>query len=188
MSFNPEKTKYMVITTVDKPHPSLQLNRIEIEQVHSYPQLGLILNDRLNWEDHINDAITKANKKTGLIWRLNSELPRYAVENIYTSYIRPQLEYAASVYHNCTREQSTRLEACQRRAAIACTRAYRRTSTDALLEELGWPKLEDRRTYSSQTLFYKIVHGLAPHYLHTVWKKLPNTQEALKHPHKNTYN
>ena len=77
MSFNLEKTKYMVITTVDKPHPSLQLNRIKIEQVHSYPQLGLILND------HINDAITKANKKIGLIWRLNSELPIYAVENIY---------------------------------------------------------------------------------------------------------
>ena len=51
---------------------------------------------------------------------------------------------------------------------IYCTRAYRRTSTDALLEELGWPKLEDRHTYSSQTQFYKIVHKLAPHNLHTL--------------------
>ena len=146
MSFNPEKTKYMIIGNTNQPHPSLQLNDTQIDQVHSYQQLGVILNDKLNWEDHINHVISKANRKIGLMWKLSSELPRYAVENIYTSYIRPQLEYSAVIYNNCTREQSRRLEACQRKAAIACTRAYRRTNTENLLNELGWSKLEDRRT------------------------------------------
>ena len=142
MSFNPEKTKYMIIGNTNQPHPSLQLNDTQIDQVHSYQQLGVILNDKLNWEDHINHVISKANRKIGLMWKLSSELPRYAVENIYTSYIRPQLEYSAVIYNNCTREQSRRLEACQRKAAIACTRAYRRTNTENLLNELGWSKLD----------------------------------------------
>ena len=53
-----------------------------------------------------------------------------------------------------------KLESCQRRAAIAVIRAYRPTSTEALLDELGWPKLEDRRIHFSQILLYKMVNGL----------------------------
>ena len=155
----------MIIGNTNQPHPSLQLNDTQIDQVHSYQQLGVILNDKLNWEDHINHVISKANRKIGLMWKLSSELPRYAVENIYTSYIRPQLEYSAVIYNNCTREQSRRLEACQRKAAIACTRAYRRTNTENLLNELGWSKLEDRRTYCGQVMLYKITNGLTPNYL-----------------------
>ena len=168
MAFNPTKTKYMVISNTDRPHPSLNLNGVELDKVSSYPQLGLVLNEKMNWEDHINSAITKANKKMGLMWKLSNDLPRFAIENIYTSYIRPQLEYGSVIYHNCTRDQAQRLEACQRRAAIACTRAYRRTSTVALMQELGWPKLEDRRIYSSQVLIYKIANGFAPAYLQSL--------------------
>ena len=120
-----------------------------LEQLHSYRQLGLIINDRMNWEDHISSAITKAQ-------------PRYAVEAIYLSYIRPQLEYASIIYNNCAQEQSKRLEVCQRRAAIACTRAYKHTR---LLKELGWPRLETRRTYFSQLRLFKIANNLTPPYL-----------------------
>ena len=179
MSFNPTKTKYMVISSVDKPHPDLSMNGVMLEQVHSYRQLGLIINDRMNWEDHISSAIIKANKKMGLMWRLNNDLPRYAVEAIYLSYIRPQLEYASIIYNNCTQEQSKRLEACQRRAAIACTRAYKRTSTTRLLKELGWPRLETRRTYFSQLLLFKIANNLTPPYLKML---LPRRCNRLRCP------
>ena len=91
MAFNPTKTKYMVISNTDRPHPSLNLNGVELDKVSSYPQLGLVLNEKMNWEDHINSPITKANKKMGLMWKLSNDLPRFAIENIYTSYIRPQL-------------------------------------------------------------------------------------------------
>ena len=128
----------MVVTATETPNPDLQINGISIEKVQSYPQLGLILNEKMNWDAHIDNIISKANKKIGLIWRLSNHVPRFAVEIIYTTYIRPQLEYCAVIYNNCTKETSNRLESCQRRAAIACTRAYQRTNTITLLEELGW--------------------------------------------------
>ncbi len=90
----------------------------------------------------------------------------YASENIYTSYIRPQLEYGAIIYDNCTIEQSNRLESCQRRAAVACTRAYNRSNTRKLMNEVGWPTLKERRTYSSLLLMYKMIHRQTPEYLH----------------------
>ncbi len=95
-------------------------------------------------------------------------MPRYITEKIYTHYIRPQLEYGAIIYDDCTQETSHRLEACQRQTAIACTGAYRRTDTEALLKEVGWPKLETRRKYNSLIMMHKMSHHMTPPYLYNL--------------------
>ena len=180
MSFNPVKTKFMVISNSHQEnYPVLTMNGTNLERVQTYPQLGLHFNQHMSWSNHIDEQISKAGKKIGLIWKLSCSIPRFAVENIYTAYIRPQIEYANVVYANCTKEQSTRLEALQRRAAIACTRAYNRTPTKRILDELGWPTLECRRNYSSLVQLYKIRHGLTPRYLHSI---LPQRQGTHGYP------
>lgn len=50
-------------------------------------------------------------------------------------------------------------------AAVACTGAYRRTNTEDLLHEVGWPTLETRRNYNSLILMYKMSHNMTPPYL-----------------------
>ena len=55
MSFNPMKTKYIVVSATEMPNPDLQLDGINIEKVRSYPQLGLILNEKINWDAHIEN-------------------------------------------------------------------------------------------------------------------------------------
>ena len=69
MEFNPNKTKYMVVTNTPAQHMyfPLYLNGTELEKVHTYPQLGLYINDRMNWDEHINHTITKASRKIGLM-------------------------------------------------------------------------------------------------------------------------
>ena len=103
-------------------------------------------------------------------------IPRYCLEIYYVSYIRPIIEYACVCYDNMSKYQSTQLEKVQRRAAIACTKAYNRNSTDVLLGELSWPTLAQRRDYHKQVLFFKMVKGRVPNYLHTL---LPPTRATL---------
>ena len=52
-------------------------------------------------------------------------------------------------------EKSDSYEILQRNAALICTGAFRITSHEILLKELGWSKLENRRTLHRLTLFYK---------------------------------
>jgi hypothetical protein len=177
MQFNPAKTKFMVISNNQQTqYPTLSLNGADLEKVHTYPQIGLHLNDRMNWEDHINMLINKASKKIGMIWKLSGDIPRSAVENIYTAYIRPQLEYGSIIYHNCTEAQSNRLESVQRKAAVACTRAYNRTPTHALLDELGWETLKNRRKYNALVQLYKMNNGHSPVYLQSLLPPNPGNQ------------
>ena len=42
---------------------------------------------------------------------------------------------------------SERLDKLQRKASLLCTGAFRITSNEKVLKELGWSKLANRRTY-----------------------------------------
>jgi hypothetical protein len=60
-------------------------------------------------------------------------------------YVRSALDYCDIIYDACTKEEASVLESIQRKAAVICTGAFRRTSTRRLLHELGWETLGTRR-------------------------------------------
>jgi len=57
------------------------------------------------------------------------------------------------------------MESVQRRAAVVCTGALRRTSTAKLMNEVGWDSLEVRRKKAKLTLFFNLFKVPAPVYL-----------------------
>ena len=178
VTFNAEKSEYVIFSHHHKPYyPQLYMNNEPLKKATSHKHLGLILDERLRWNDHINFIINTSNKLVGTIWKLGHQIPRYCLENYYKSFIRPRLEYASVCFDNITAQQAILLEKSQRKAAIACTRAYQRTPNRLLLHELGWPTLEQRRHYSKLALVYKIIKGNAPQYL----------QEIMPPSHGETY-
>ncbi len=71
-----------------------------------------------------------------------------ARETLYKSLVLPLLEYGGVLFDNCTLYLKLRLESFHHQAAIVCTCAFRNTSYNKLLDELGWQTLEDRRKLS----------------------------------------
>ena len=55
--------------------------------------LGLHLDEKLNFNHHINVKISKAHKGIGVIKKLPSIFPRKSLITIYKSFIRPHLDY-----------------------------------------------------------------------------------------------
>ena len=80
----------------------------------------------------------------------------------------PVIEYCDIIFDNCTVRAALALENVQRRAALACTGAYRHTSNDRLPAEVNRIPLRQRRTNHTLFMIYKIIHGIAPSYLTTV--------------------
>ena len=76
----------------------------------------------------------------------------------YKSLIRPQLEYAAPIWHPYVKTQAQQVERVQRTAARWTCRRWRNVGD--MLDELIWPSLESRREQSSLTFFYKIHSGM----------------------------
>ena len=71
--------------------------------------------------------------------------------------IHPVFDYGDIIYDACLKSESDAIEKCQRKAALICTGAFRHTSNERLLNELGWEKTEKRRVVDRLTLFYKYI-------------------------------
>ena len=163
MKFNVTKYHSMRVTR-HLPENQIQfeysLNQQKLEQVQSAKYLAITITDNLDWGQHVSEISCKATKTMGFIRPDLALAPRHTKEVAYKSLVRPQLEYAALIWHPCHETQITHVEKVQRTAARwACRRWINASSVGDMLDELEWPSLEARRKQSSLTFFYKIHSG-----------------------------
>ena len=80
----------------------------------------------------------------------------------YTTLVRPSVEYASAVWDPYTKNQKMQLDSIQRRAARFVNNFYDREpgSVKAMISDLGWESLEQRRAKIRAILMYKIVNNL----------------------------
>ena len=95
MQFNPFKCNIICISNNQRP---LQRQYFfcgsKLEQVDCASYLGITVNIKLKWSEHISSISSKASRSFGLIKRNLWNFPRKVRETAYTSIVGPQLEYA----------------------------------------------------------------------------------------------
>ena len=89
-------------------YPSLQFNITDVQIADSQKHLGLILDSKLNFNEHIESKITKCNKIIGLMKKLSLILSRKSLLTIYKSFVRPNLDYTDIIYHKPLNESLKR--------------------------------------------------------------------------------
>ena len=139
----------------------------------------------MSWSTHIDNCIKKTNKKLGLLRRQSYVLKKIQRIDIYTTMIRPIIEYGAVLTDNCSISDALKLDKVQRTAALICTGAMRRTETGLLLDFLGWEKLGDRRKLSKMAIFYRIINKTTPEYLSKNLNPIVNSTYSLRSSHSN---
>ena len=163
MKFNVSKCHSMRVTRLHSSrHIDFNYTRHQqtLEQVQSAKYLGLTITDDLDWGQHISEITCKATKTLGFLRHNLALAPRHTKEVAYKTLVRPQLEYAAPIWHPYNETQIEKVEKVQRTAARWTCRRWRNTSSvGEMLDELEWPSLESRRERSSLTFFYKIHSG-----------------------------
>ena len=81
MSYSPDPSKQAQEVIFSRKlqkisHLPIYFNSNPIEQVSSKKHLGLILDTKLNFQEHIKNILTKVNKTIGLLQKLQNILPR----------------------------------------------------------------------------------------------------------------
>ena len=91
---------------------------------------------------HISEITCKATKTLGFLRRNLALAPRHTKEVVYKTLVRPQLEYAAPIWHPYNEAQTDKVEKVQRTAARwTCRKRRNSSSVDDMLDELEWPSL-----------------------------------------------
>jgi hypothetical protein len=124
MQFHPEKCISLSVTRSQKPfHTSYILKGHTLKSVTTAKYLGITISKDMNWNTHINNITSKANKIIGFL-RRNLPIQNTETKTLaYKSMVRSNLKYYASVWAPHTEKLKSKLEQVQRRAVGYVTNA-----------------------------------------------------------------
>ena len=118
IKYQPPKCNTMSINSrgEDRPEASYSLGNTELNRVTSEKDLGVSIDNRLTFDEHITNVTNKANSIMGVIRRSFSHMDVPVFRQLFRSLVRPHLEYAQPVWSPYKRGQILQLEQVQRRA------------------------------------------------------------------------
>ena len=162
MSFNAAKCQVLQVTNKRKPiSASYKIHGHTLEVVSSAKYLGVHLDSRLSFNTHVDNIAKKAKSTRAFLSRNISHCSPKVKEAAYTTFIRPTVEYASSAWDTHTQRNTKKIEQIQRSSARFVTNDYNRTSSvSAMIQDLNWTSLQDRRMLSRLHMMYKIRFGL----------------------------
>ena len=117
LNFNCLKCKSMRITRKISPVRFIYaLGNTALENVSSFTDLGVIVQDNLAWDMQIASMVKKANRNLWIVRRtVGPAAPTTAKKTLYMSLVRSCLEYCSIIWTHITKENLKRLESVQRR-------------------------------------------------------------------------
>ena len=106
-----------------------------MSQTNSQKYLGVTLDLKLTFEEHLLNVFKTVNRTIGLMRKLQSVLPRITLVTIYKAFVRPHLDYGDILYDQAFNNSfHDRLESIQYNACLAIKGAISGTSREKLYQ------------------------------------------------------
>ena len=139
--------------------PSLYLNGSPLELVSSFKYLGVLISSNLSWSPHILSICRKSRQLIGILYRLfyRHSSPS-SLFKLYSTLVRPHLEYCSSVWNPSSSASISKLENIQFFALKLCSKNWS-SNYPSLLQLFNCPLLSSRHTNSKLISLFKILHG-----------------------------
>ena len=140
----PPKIPFRRIETPNK----LRINDIELAYVKSFNYLGITIDSNLNFSEHFDNIKQKCARRINILRCIAGKdwgADRTTLFQLYTSLIRPILDYNAFLFDNIASQKIDSLQIIQNNALRIITGAHRTTNVYNLHIEANIPTLERRR-------------------------------------------
>ena len=157
MEFNVDKCKIMHLGRLNPGH-TYTMDGVELTVTTEEKDLGVLVDNKLDFGKHIKDIVKKANQRIGLIKRGFDCLDKEMFMNLYPVLIRPLLEYCVQVWSPHKQGDIDLIERVQRRATKIIP-ALKHLPYEERLRRLKLTTLEERRVRGDMIETYKLLTG-----------------------------
>ena len=184
LSLNEDKTKYMIFHTQQRNMAlyetlSIKLNNQSIKRVKSFNFLGIIINEQLNWSDHIAHLSQKIITVVGLLHRLKNHLPIKILKTIYCSLILSRLHYGNILWGRAPGN----LIQLQKKALRAIVGASYNSHTQPILKKLKLLSLNDLHNTKMLCYYKNHIDKKLPKYISSMFAQINLQSEPTPPPH-----
>ena len=171
LGLNASKCKTFRITLKRKViNSSYKINGVELENVSTFKDLGVILDQKLTFEAHINATVAKANRALGLLIRTFQTASQRCNFNkrsdlaAFNANVRSILEYSSVIWAGAAKTNLTRVERVQHRFLMWLASHMQPTcgslDYDRLLVFYDVRSLRARRVQADVLFLTKLFRGL----------------------------
>ena len=110
MKANPKKFQFMILGKGTRQTITLNINNIEIRESQNVDFLGLIIDNRLTFKNHINMLCRRAYYKLHALRRIRKYLTLEKSKLLYNNFINNQFNYASIIWMFCHKQDYFEVE------------------------------------------------------------------------------
>jgi len=173
LTLNISKTHFMVFHRGKRKlnKINIKIDNSIIEQVVHTKFLGVIIDQKLDWSNHISYINTKIARGIGIICRAKRFFCKSALLKLYNAFVFPYLIYCVEVWGNALSVHTQPLLRLQNKIVRIITNARSRTSTKSLYQDSGILPFDILVKHRIGLLMFKLNKGLAPTPLNNLYKQ-----------------
>ena len=108
---------------------SIQTNHITIRRVKIVNYLGLVIDENLYWNAHVDFVCASLVKYFGIFKHIKSFITSRIVSELYFAFINSRIGYGIEVYGRCADEYPSKMQTLQSKLLKHMLKLDRRSST-----------------------------------------------------------
>lgn len=165
MILNPTKCQHIKFTRKRTPlTASYHINSALVKEVTSTRDLGVIVDQKLNFREHIDHIVKKGGRLAGFVLRQTKSFKKPEIPIIlFNCYVRSLLEYCSPIWNPFYAVHDKRIEAIQKKffyhLSYANNKCHSLQSYDSRLEHYKATPLSLRRKIADIVFLYKLIHS-----------------------------
>ena len=134
-----------------------------VKRVAHTKSLGIVVDEYLSWNKHIDYISKKLKRNIGVIKRVCSVIPKQSPVTLYRTLVEPYLRYGNSIWGQCGKTHIRKLQTLQNRTAqIVAGKPFEETGHVLLLKDLQWLIVEKLIDNDNAVLVYKMKNRITP--------------------------
>ena len=143
---------------------NLTINNNLISQSHTVKYLGVILDNNLTWQPHIDKISKKLSKSCGMVFKLRHYVPLSTLKLIYYGMFNSILQYSLLNWGRASRCHLQKIKTLQNRFLRASLFRKRCCPLNVMYSEFGVLKLEDMLAMEYAKFLHRFSHNMLPDY------------------------
>ena len=119
------------------------MNGNSVKRVDSVTYLGLIIDEHLSWDKHVQSLCSKLTRNFHLFYNLRNLLPNHLKRQLYYALVYSRVQYGIEVYGSCSKNRIKRIQTMQNKLLKVLFKRPLRTSTNELHSDYKLLKVKD---------------------------------------------
>ena len=186
LSLNINKTNYMIFSNRRYvPDVRIQICNVNITRVNVTKFLGVLINDKLTWKEHIELVKTKVAKGLFLLNRAKHVLKSEALLSLYNSIVLPYMNYCCEIWGSTYKSRLHGIVLLQKRAIRIIHGTQYREHTSKLFLKSRALKFMDLITLNVTIITYKAFYRMLPQHLQDLFSKKSKIEGKITTRHIN---